>query len=767
VPDARTSISAACAGFAAMVAQLLLARELMVVCLGDELTVGLVLFAWLFWVGAGSAAGGVAAGKYNLSESAAGKLLVLQGVLLPVSLAWARVQGLVFGYHPGELVPVGTVLVMAMAALGPVCLATGLLFPVLCRSAAGDGNRSVSGKVYALDTLGSVAGGLGFSLVMVALAGPEICSLAAGAAAAGAGVLWLRQRARRIATGVILALIVSAPLWLGPASRATRVAAWGPQFRFSVDSGYGNITVLKEKEQYSLFASGRFAGTVPDSVFGEYVAHVPLLAHPGPKTAMLAGGSARTVKEMLKHGLEKITYVELDPRMLELKKRLAPAETAAVFEDPAVRTAARDPRLFLAEDNEKYDVIIVAAGSPENLQLNRYYTLEFLKILELRLAPGGIAAITVPFSENYTGPEERTLLGSIVETFRETGAARPFLVPGPKSFLLWEPGGELSVTSAEAAARFDARDISSRHFNADSAAYYFDSNHIESALSQFAGDPLEFSLTADKQQAAFDRLVQQPGTMVNTDTFPVCVYYETRLNTSYYTSRAGDLLKAIERAVRGRHAMPALAAVSALFLVCGFLPGRPRRAAAAYGVAAAGLLGILVEIVLLLEFQAVFGVVYQYLGVIIAAFMGGTAAGAALGSVALDKSGRWAGLYLAIALAALALLPAGNMYWIASGTPESGPAAIFAWSFAAGACVGWLFPWAVRASMAGGEREAGRAGTVYAADLAGSCIGAVVTAAVLVPAAGLEGALGIAAFLGASAAAAFAGTMVAGLRGKL
>ncbi|HOY61808.1 MAG TPA: hypothetical protein PK745_01390, partial [bacterium] len=55
----KTRLSAAISGFCAMVAQLALTRELIVVSLGDELSVGLALFAWMAWAAVGSAAGGL------------------------------------------------------------------------------------------------------------------------------------------------------------------------------------------------------------------------------------------------------------------------------------------------------------------------------------------------------------------------------------------------------------------------------------------------------------------------------------------------------------------------------------------------------------------------------------------------------------------------------------------------------------------------------------------------------------------------------------
>ena len=57
VNPTRLAVTAFLLGFVALVSQVVLLREMMVACTGNELSMGLVLAGWLLWGGVGSLAG--------------------------------------------------------------------------------------------------------------------------------------------------------------------------------------------------------------------------------------------------------------------------------------------------------------------------------------------------------------------------------------------------------------------------------------------------------------------------------------------------------------------------------------------------------------------------------------------------------------------------------------------------------------------------------------------------------------------------------------
>jgi spermidine synthase len=756
----RLTVSAIAAGLAAMTAQLLLARELMVVSLGDELSVGLVFFAWLLWVGAGSAAGGAFVRRREVSQGAAGGLLILLGALLPASVLWARAQGPLFGYVHGELVPVDVVLLMSLASLAPVCLTAGFIFPVLCASAESARAPGAPGRVYAWDTLGAVAGGLAFSLLFVNVAGPVTIAFAACIVAAGAGAVWLEPRGRNAVLLLIAFAAASSPAWIPRAESAGHRLAWGRSPVESVESGYGNITVLRDAGQYSFFASGRLAGTVPDPVFGEYMAHVPLLAHPAPKRVFFMGASPDTIREALKHGLDRVVWAELDPKLIALKKKHTPSGLKSVYTDPRVKIAARDPRRYLAKTAEKYDVIVINAGAPETVSLNRYFTEEAFGIARARLNPGGVIALTIPFRENYMGPAEKALLGSIILSAEGAGLKDFRFVIGPRPLLLI---GVKGAGPGTAAARYAARGIKSAHFDAGLASYYFDPRRTESSLMQFSRNPMEYLAEPDKTAAALNWLAHRSGAVLNADDRPAAIFLHAEFASSYYrNSIVGRLLVAGYNRTRNpfsgwrRAFFIILLAVSVLAAAWAGRSGAGRTAAAFFSLALAGAIGMFMEISLVVAFQNYFGVVYRYLGVIAAMFLLGSSAGAWAALRAEEK--RPAPVSPVMPVLFLCLVCVAQGVFFAYGNTMRGDfAALFipALALIAGAPVGAVFPLAVR-FVKGAEsgKTASAAGALYFADLLGASAGALVSTVILIPLDGMPALMVFALLLGICAAVA-------------
>ncbi|HWR73568.1 MAG TPA: hypothetical protein VN604_10390, partial [Nitrospirota bacterium] len=147
------------------------------------------------------------------------------------------------------------------------------------------------------------------------------------------------------------------------------------------------------------------------------------------------------------------------------------------------------------------------------------------------------------------------------------------------------------------------------------------------------------------------------------------------------------------------------------------------------------------SLAVILAFQAAFGYVYEAIGLLIAVFMAGMAAGAILlrdASPPLSVLRTLQGATLILLLLAPPLLV--------------NEAAYYALNFLIGAAGGGEFAAATRAVRGGGS--AATAGKLYALDLAGSFLGALLCTVVLVPLYGMFSALLVMVLLKASSLAA-------------
>jgi hypothetical protein len=164
----------------------------------------------------------------------------------------------------------------------------------------------------------------------------------------------------------------------------------------------------------------------------------------------------------------------------------------------------------------------------------------------------------------------------------------------------------------------------------------------------------------------------------------------------------------------------------------------------------AGLIGMVLETILLLRFQVANGVMFQQVGWLLTCFMAGlTIGGWACGPIPLSGS--------AVSLrersgwvSATALVGVAAAVWVSSSVAAAaGLAATSLMLFASGIAVGACFASAAARWPGDGHRAAS---LLYAADVAGGAAGAVLATLVLVPQFGLDWSAllmaGLAALLG-------------------
>jgi spermidine synthase len=656
-------------GLTAAAAQIVLIRELLVVFNGNEMSLGAMLAAWLLWTAAGSAIGG----RWKRADLPL--LQCVQAAAFPLAIVAARASRLVFARVPGEVLGPAPMLAASVAALGAFCLVSGALFSAGVRQWAALENSSApdaAAPVYLLESLGAAAGGVLASLLLVSRLEPFAIAAVAAVLDLAAAFL-LRPRWK-----YALAVAALAALFLPAAETRTRGWLWrGLPVTASRDTIYGNLTLVSSEGSRTLYQNGLPLVTVPDPEAAEEAVHYALLQHPAPRRVLLIGGGNNgSAAEVLKHpGIESLDYAELDPAVLAMLPDLP--------SDPRLHIHNIDGRLFLERSPGGYDAIILNLPDPQTAQINRFYTLEFFRLVASKMNSGGVFSFGVTGAEDYVSPELAASLRSMNATLR--GAFPNVTVLGGGTVHFFASRRELIRGGDEWLARLSARGIQTVYVRE-----YF----------------LPFRMP--RTEALLRQIEPGPATPVNRDFRPIGYL----LSVEAWSRRfhAGSSLP------RPAFGVVLGVALAALALVAVTARGGGRGVAAA-STAAMGFAMMGLEIMLLLEFQALHGYVYERLALLVACFMGGMAAGSRLGARAAPSARNLALTGLAASIAPFAVF--GLRAWFPLLAALSG------------AIGGFQFPIASRLF------RARNAGALYALDLAGSCAGALLLAGFLIPAYGM------------------------------
>ncbi|UCG88719.1 MAG: fused MFS/spermidine synthase [Gemmatimonadota bacterium] len=752
-------------GAYAVCAQATLLRETQVVLFGSELSWGLVLACWLTGVAIGAQAGG----RFSILARRPAAALVAANLAMPVFLCAVvvllRGSRPLLGAGPGEYVGLGSLLIVSAAATIPVSVWVGLAFPAASsllgqrHVAAVERARSV-GWVYLTESAGSLVGGALFSFFLVEHLDAFNLVIGGGVLLAAATTHLARQqdlsRGSQV-TALTWAVGGAAVIAAGAANRlehATVAWRWGSfatglGLVQSVNSRYQNIAVGQLADQLSLYTNGTVAATWPDHTALAIEAHLAACQHPAPRHMLVLGGGAEgLLKELLRHRPERLDYVTLDNRVLDLMIPHLDQPDAAALHDRAVSVHYGDARRFLnraqRDGASHYELIILAASEPASALEARLYTEQFFTALAETMAGDGVLAFSLSASVGAWGPDVAAYVGSVVAPLERVFPEVLLTFGDPVRIFAAKQPGVLAQSGTTLAMRYRARQVSSPYF----APLWFEG----------ASDLLDPA----KLQLVRRALRTQPPRHFNTDEAPAAAVYHMRMwlattgaahrGDSAPERRSAGLLSALLH-VRLGWVMAALAAATLVAAAAGVGYGRAglRQMALLWSVGTTGFAGMALEIVLLYTFQVLYGYVYGMVGLVVGIFMFGLVMGSLamnwhLGQVAGRRSrpgtpGHQAsvpGLRAVLILDATMLAFAAALPLVLAalrGSEADLPVqlAVFGLVAAAGLLGGIVFPLAASVWLRDRAGTGRAAAAIDAADHIGGALGALVTGVALVP----------------------------------
>jgi len=734
-----------CFGLFSIGAQTLLFREAMTAFEGHDIGVGCFFGAWFLWIAIGALIAcrfhGLVARLVSITE------LLFMGYVPAFCLQYGLIVFFrnLAGIEPYAFLSLQHILGGCLLVTAPVSLLTGMLFPVLCRWVETQAALPV-GRVYVLEAVGSLLGGLGVT-VLYYYGLSTACiflTLATLSCAVAAWSSWLQgpdesDLGKRALTSMGLLLCVAAWMLRADVSvtRAVQARKWQQLLPTGTLQG-AFLTPQAEylygtyQDQWIVMREGSACETLGDQTEAGRLAAMTLCQNVAAERILVLGDGLELCRSFLKsQHVSAVDWFHPDPHYIAAMTAQVPE--ALLPKDERLHCHAGDVRDWLAAHAETYDIVMLNLPETTNAVFMRFMTREFLAQVKQSLGYGGLVALGIPGGENVQG-EELAYVGACTRATLGTQFSQTLLVPGERSFFL----------CANLPYLDDAASVLQRRFRT-----------LKNAQAIYPPEALSTLYRAQRAQevlAAYDQLDWASAQLVNTYARP-----------NHYLYQLLFVAKQSELSLLGpvhvfMHSGPRLLLVPVILLILArviylaktvsrrdqaahsaSVPGRSLDVTITVGTA--GAVGIGTVIILMYMFQMRYGSLYLYVGVISSLFMLGLSAGAfclqhGLTHFKAQASRALAMLAMLVALHGLCLLGMG----LSLGRPLS------PWGFAlflllAGLCCGGYVPLAARILKATGLDMSSRASQLQGADHLGATLGGCLASVLLIPLFGAQWAL--------------------------
>ncbi|MGQ0737174.1 MAG: fused MFS/spermidine synthase [Acidobacteriota bacterium] len=341
--------------------------------------------------------------------------------------------GLRFGYDAAR----------TAVALLPATILWGASFPLAIAAVTGgrDAGRPVA-RINAVNTVGSLLGAVGFTLLAVPVIGSQhaqqglvlLASVSALLAFLAMSGPWRRVSWAALAIATIAGVVVVPAVPGRLIAYGRSVHSWDTikQILYLAEGATASVAVtegIAGSRQFHISGKVEASDMDIDMRLERMLGHVPALVHPRPRSVLVVGvGAGVTAGTFVVHPeVERIVVVEIEPVVPASARAYFGVENHHVFDDPRVELIFDDARHYLQTTRETFDIITTDPIHPWVRGAATLYSLEYLELARQHLNPGGVFTQWVPLYET-DARSVQSELATFVQAFPDTTFWNPDLL---------------------------------------------------------------------------------------------------------------------------------------------------------------------------------------------------------------------------------------------------------------------------------------------------------------------------------------------------
>ena len=281
----------------------------------------------------------------------------------------------------------------------------GLEIPILTRIIENNESnvRKNLANIFTFDYMGGLIGSIAFSILLFPKLGFITTALFVGTINIIVAVIIVLKYKKHIISYkfvqvIVIILLITMIFLLCTVNWITKSIEQGlyrDDIILSQQTPYQKIVMTKHKDDLRLFLDGNLQFSSSDEYrYHEALVHIPMMYAPSHnRILILGGGDGLAARELLKYNdVKEIVLVDIDKDMTDLcstDNQIKELNEGALSNEK-VKVINEDGYIYVQENNNSFDVIIIDLPDPNNESLNKLYTNVFYNYIKANLTENGV-----------------------------------------------------------------------------------------------------------------------------------------------------------------------------------------------------------------------------------------------------------------------------------------------------------------------------------------------------------------------------------------